>query len=151
MVAEVQKHRKRQRDHPPCQLRGSKTPLFASGFQKTVRSACSVEHHALEIFSIFLGQERTFLCFFFPSIYPATPAPCCKISAIFFCILKAGIAQVTYYDHSNVFNEFHDFRMGELGLEKGKCLTNSFMLTSVTWEERHINYTLVIKQQSLLG
>lgn len=41
--------------------------------------------------------------------------------------------------------------MGELGLEKGKCLTNSLMLTSVTWEERHINYTLVIKQQSLLG
>lgn len=57
----------------------------------------------------------------------------------------------TYYDHSNIFNKFCDFLMRKLGFAEGKCLTNSLKVTSVIWEERHINYTLVTKQQSLLG
>lgn len=34
--------------------------------------------------------------------------------------------------------------MGELELAEGTCLANSLKVTSVTWKERHINYTLVI-------
>lgn len=151
MVAEIQKQRKRQREIIHNASAVEQSSLFASGFHKTVRSACSVEHHALEIFCFFLGQERIFLCFSSPPFILPPPPPCCKISAIFFCVLKAHISQVTYYDHSNILNEFHDFLMGELGLAKGKCFTNSLMVASVIWEERPINYTLVIKQQSLLG
>ena len=69
----------------------------------------------------------------------------------YYSVLKAHIKQAIYYDHSNILNEFHNFLMEELELAEGKCSANSLKVTCVTWEERHINYPLVIAQQFLLG
>lgn len=41
--------------------------------------------------------------------------------------------------------------MGELEVTEETCFTNSLKVSSVSWKERHINYTLVIQQQTLLG
>lgn len=58
------------------------TPWLDSGFHNTVHSACSMEHHALEIFSTFY-RTRPFLCLLSPSISSAIPPLHCEISAIF--------------------------------------------------------------------